>query len=57
MTKSIKCSDLGINCGWSATANSDTELIKKIAQHAEEHGFTEIPFEWEEKIKSAIKEV
>lgn len=57
MTKSIKCSDLGISCGWSAKANNDTELLKKLAQHAEEHGFKEIPFEWEAKIKSAIKEV
>ncbi|MDE2026661.1 MAG: DUF1059 domain-containing protein [Patescibacteria group bacterium] len=56
MTKSIKCSDLGISCGWSAKANNDTELLKKLAQHAEEHGFKEIPFEWEAKIKSAIRE-
>lgn len=57
MGKSIKCSDLGINCGWSSTANNENELLKKIAQHAEEHGFTEIPFEWEAKIKAAIKDV
>ena len=57
MAKSIKCADLGIACGWSAKANSETELIKKIAQHAEQHGFSQIPFEWEAKIKSAIKDV
>jgi predicted small metal-binding protein len=57
MGKSIKCSDLGINCGWSATANNENELLKKITQHAEQHGFTEIPFEWEAKIKAAIKDV
>lgn len=55
MTKSIKCSDLGTDCGWSATADNETELIRKLAEHAERHGFSEIPFEWEPKIKAAIK--
>ena len=55
MAKSIKCSDLGINCGWTATANSETDLLRKLAQHAEQHGFSDIPPEWEAKIKSAIK--
>lgn len=38
-------------------ANNENELLKKIAQHAEQHGFTEIPFEWEAKIKAAVKDV
>ncbi len=57
MAKSIKCSDLGVNCGWSATAKNENDLIRKIQQHAEEHGFKEIPFEMEAKIKAAIKDV
>lgn len=56
MDKSIKCSDLGVDCGWSTTAHNETQLLRKLAQHAEEHGFKEIPNDWKEKITFAVKD-
>jgi len=56
MTKSIRCSDVGVDCDWKASALNEEELMKKIAEHAKEHGFTEIPKDLLPKIKSAIKE-
>lgn len=57
MTKSIKCSDVGVDCDWSATAPNEAELMKKIAAHAKEHGFTEIPKELLAKVKANIKDL
>ena len=55
MTKSIKCSDVGVDCDWKASAATEEELMKKIVAHAKEHGFNEIPKELASKVKSAIK--
>ena len=33
MTKSISCSDAGKDCGWSATAESEEELMSKVTEH------------------------
>jgi len=58
MTKSISCSDAGKDCGWSATAETEEDLMKKVAQHAqEEHKDMEITPEVVAKIKSLIKEI
>ncbi len=57
MAKSIKCSDVGIDCDWSASAENEEELMKKIAEHAKEHGYTEVPPELLVKVKENIKEV
>ncbi|MGI0082027.1 MAG: DUF1059 domain-containing protein [Nitrosopumilaceae archaeon] len=56
MTKSIKCSDVGVDCDWGASAQTEEELMKKILEHAKEHGFTEIPKELLPKVKAAIKD-
>ena len=56
MTKSIKCSDVGVDCDWGATAQTEEELMKKIAAHAKEHGFNEIPKELLAKVKASIKD-
>ena len=57
MTKSIKCSDVGVDCDWGATAQTEEELMKKIAMHAKEHGFNEIPKELIAKVKANIKDL
>jgi len=57
MAKSIKCSDVGVGCDWSASAENEEELIKKIAEHAKEHDYTEVPPELLAKVKANIKEV
>lgn len=56
MTKSIKCSDVGVDCDWGASAQTEEELFKKIEAHAKEHGFDEIPQELLSKVKAAIKD-
>ena len=55
MGKSIKCSDVGVDCDWSASAETEEELMKKIQEHAKEHGFEEITPELAAKVQSAIK--
>lgn len=56
MTKSIKCSDAGVDCDWSATAETEDELMTKVQAHAKEHGFNEITPELLQKVKAAIRD-
>lgn len=56
MAKTIKCSDGGVDCDWSASANTEEELMKKVQVHAKEHGFNNIPPELLAKVKASIKE-
>ena len=58
MTKSISCSDAGKDCGWSATAQTEDELMNKVAEHVkQEHKDIELTSENIASIKSLIKEV
>ena len=44
MTKSFGCSDAGVDCKWTTTADTEEEIMEKIKEHARnDHGFTEIP--------------
>jgi len=36
MSKSISCADAGKDCSWSATAESEEELMGKVAEHVKE---------------------
>ncbi len=56
MAKSFTCSDVGVNCNWSASSESNEDLLNKIKGHAKSaHNFEEIPPELYEKVKNAIK--
>ena len=58
MAKSISCADVGSECTWSTTADTEEELMNKVAQHVKEgHPGLEITPEHVEKIKSHIKEI
>lgn len=58
MTKSISCSDAGKDCGWSATAESEAELMSKVTEHVlSDHKEIELTDENISGIKSLIKEV
>ena len=58
MTKSISCADAGADCSWSATAETEEELMGKVADHVkEEHKELEVTPELVEKVKALIKEV
>jgi len=56
MAKGFTCSDVGVDCSWSASAETEDELMTQIAEHAKEHGFDPIPAELVEKVKAAIKD-
>lgn len=56
MVKSIKCSDVGVDCDWSATAETEGDLMKKVQEHAKEHGFEQVPQELVDKVKANIKD-
>lgn len=56
MAKSFTCSDVGVNCNWSATAEDENDLLNQIKEHAKDvHNFNEIPPDLYAKVKSAIK--
>jgi predicted small metal-binding protein len=58
MAKSISCSDAGKDCGWSATAESEEELMGKVKDHVlADHKEMELNEESISGIKSLIKEV
>ncbi|KAF6249448.1 DUF1059 domain-containing protein [Marine Group I thaumarchaeote] len=58
MTKSISCSDGRCDCGWSATAETEEELMNKVAEHDKtDHKDMEITPELVAKIKSLIKDI
>ncbi len=57
MAKKFACKDIGISCGFEARANSETELMGKIASHAKKaHGMSAIDQATMAKVKAAIKE-
>ena len=58
MTKSISCSDAGKDCGWSATAESEEDLMSQVKEHVlSDHKEIELNEESISSIKSLIKEV
>lgn len=58
MAKSISCLDAGKDCSWSATADSEEELMNKVTEHVlSDHKEIELNAENISGIKSLIKEV
>ena len=57
MTKRVHCRDVGFDCDGVVEANTEAELLQKVAQHAKEaHGLEEVTPEVVAKVKSVIKE-
>jgi len=53
---SFKCRDIGMKCAFEATAKTEDELMKKIAEHAgKAHNMKMIPPDLIGKVKKAIK--
>ena len=53
---SFACKDIGMDCGFTATASSEEELMAKIAEHARTaHNMQSIDDATKAKIKAAIK--
>jgi predicted small metal-binding protein len=53
---SFRCSDIGMQCRFEATAKTEQELLKKIAEHAKAaHKIDPIPPDLLAKVKKAIR--
>ncbi len=58
MKKQIACNDIVPGCKFVATAGSEEELLKEVANHAGyDHGVKEVSPELLAKVKKAIREV
>jgi len=58
MTKRISCADAGFDCGWSAIAETEEELMGKATEHVKEsHKDIQLTPEFAEKVKSLMKDV
>ncbi len=55
MSKTMRCKDVGPDCDFVASGETDEEVIAQVAEHARsEYGFEEVPPELAEKAKAAI---
>ena len=58
MSKSIKCADMFPGCEFTAEAESEGELLQKVATHAAAaHGITEVTDDVVAKVKGCIRDV
>jgi predicted small metal-binding protein len=57
MAKSISCKDVGMNCDFTAKAETTEELLQAAAAHAKEaHGLDSIPAELMPMVHAAIRD-
>lgn len=57
MSKTIECNDLFPGCEFKAEAESEAELLQKVAAHAATaHGITEITDDMAGKVKGCIRD-
>lgn len=57
MSKYIECRDLFPDCEFRVQADSEAELLKKVAEHAASaHGLTEISEDTMSKVKGCVRD-
>jgi predicted small metal-binding protein len=57
MAKSISCKDVGLNCDFTATAETMEDLLKAASAHAKQaHGLDSIPAELMPMVQAAIRD-
>jgi len=57
MAKSISCKDVGMNCDFTAKADTMEELLQAAAAHAKEaHGLDSIPPELMPMVHAAVRD-
>jgi predicted small metal-binding protein len=55
MSKHIACNDVVEGCGFTAEAQTEEELVRKVAEHAaKEHGVAHPTPELQAKVQAAI---
>jgi len=54
--KRIACAEIVPDCPFTASADTEEELLQKVVAHAaHDHGITEVTPELAEKVKAAIR--
>jgi predicted small metal-binding protein len=57
MPKTLCCRDVGVDCDFQATGETEEEILAQAAEHAKTaHGFDGIPPELLDKVQAAIKD-
>jgi len=57
MAKVLRCRDVGMDCDFVARAETEEEILKKAAEHAETaHNMKEISEEVVAKVRAAIRD-
>ena len=57
MAKIPRCRDVGVDCDFVARAETEEEILKKAAEHAETmHNMKEIPEDILSKVRAAIRD-
>lgn len=57
MPKTIRCADVGGDCSFEASADTEEELLEKVAEHARrDHEMKEIDPDMQKKVRAAIRE-
>jgi len=55
MQKIFKCRDIGNNCRYQVSGNSEEEVLQKVSNHAKtKHNMDEISKEFADKVRTAI---
>jgi predicted small metal-binding protein len=58
MAKSISCKDVGMDCDFTAKADTLEELMQAASAHAKEaHGLDSIPAELLPAVQAAVRDV
>ena len=57
MAKVFRCCELGVECKWEGTADTEEELMAKVAEHiADEHKMIQITDSIRLKVKAFIRD-
>jgi len=57
MAKTVNCRDVGVDCDFTATGETEEQVMQQCAEHARTaHGMNEIPPELATKVRAAIRD-
>jgi len=53
--KKFKCSDVGFNCNYEITGESEDEIVRKAGEHMRKHSSMPMSGDDEKKVRQNIK--
>ena len=57
MSKIVSCREVGVDCDFVATGETEQEVLQQCAEHArKEHGMTELSADLAENVRGAIRD-